>query len=189
MMFELGVTLISALAVSSTTALEISCDMDHCISRYGEFHGCKGQSPWTECLLFNSQSTCQIQANVKNLVKYCFDNATFVGNYSNHECSIKLENSNLTEEDSADWTCITTFKSEGSEDCQDWKTFGVEDSEDCQDWKTFGVIISKTSVADANKIHASGHVVDSQEAEFIYGVEGTVNADKPTANPANKQQL
>ena len=174
MMFELGVTLISALAVSSATALEISCDMDRCIW-YGKVYACEGQSSWTECLLFNSLSTCQIQANMKNLVKYCFDNATFVGNYSNHECSIKLENSNLTEEDSADWTCITTFKSGGSKDCKDWKTFGV--------------IISKTSVADANKIHASGHVVDSQEAEFIYGVEGTVNADKPTANPANKQQL
>ena len=53
------------------------------------------------------------------MVKYCFDNATFVGNYSNHECSIKLENSNLTEEDSADWSCITT------EDYKWWKTFGV----------------------------------------------------------------
>ena len=120
MMFELGVTLISALAVSSATALEISCDMDRCIW-YGKVYGCEGQSSWTECLLFNSQGTCQIQANVKNLVKYCFDNAMFVGNYSTHECSVKVENrnTNLTEEDSADWTCITT------EDYQLWRTFGV----------------------------------------------------------------
>ena len=97
-MFELSVAIVSALAVSSATALEISCE---------------GRSPWTECLLFNSQVTCQIQANVKNLVKYCFDNATFVGNYSNHECSVKVENrnTNLIEEDSADWTCITTHTS------------------------------------------------------------------------------
>ena len=122
MMFELAAfAVVSALAVSSATALEISCNMDHCISRYGAIHGCEGQSPWTECLLFNSRSTCQIQANVKNLVKYCFDNAMFVGNYSTHECSVKVENrnTNLTEEDSADWTCITT------EDYQLWKTFGV----------------------------------------------------------------
>ena len=172
------VALVLALAVSSVSALELSCT---------------AESPWTECKIFNKNegsypTSCTFQISDYNLtgkdcqqfgdsyvcVKNCmdFENTEFTGNYSVHECAVRIENreasNEVSEKETDNWTCKMKVHAEGG-----WLNFNVTTTSGNGDKVEKG-----DASSGAPEQIGDGERQGSEEAEATKEGEGNDNGDK-----------
>ena len=112
-----------ALAVSSVTALDISCTAESSWAECNIFKKTQGGEP-TRCIFQardhnDIDKDCQQDGNKYVCVKNCYDfdnkfgedNSKFIGNYSAYECAVRIENPSEKETD--DWTCKMKAHADG----------------------------------------------------------------------------